>query len=57
MDYRKSNLDDIVGNNEPDIIFLPGDEPDMSSSVLTGYRQAQVAHNDETVARYCANRK
>ena len=56
MDYRKSNLDDIIGNNEPDIIFLPGDEPDMSSSVLTGYRQAQVAHNNETVLLYDSKR-
>jgi len=52
MDYRKSYLDDIVGNNEPDVLFLPGDEPDMSSSVLSGYRQAQVAHNNETVLLY-----
>ena len=52
MDYRKLCLDEIVRNNEPDIIFLPGDEPDMSSSVLSGYRQAQVAHNNETVLLY-----
>jgi len=50
------DLDDIVGNNEPDIIFLPGDEPDMSSSVLSGYRQAQVAHNSETVLLYDSKR-
>jgi hypothetical protein len=39
IDYRKSYLDDIVGNNKPDILFLPGDEPDMSSTVLSGYGQ------------------
>jgi hypothetical protein len=56
MDYRKSYLDDIIGNNEPDVIFLPGDEPDMSSSALTDYRQAQVAHNNDTVLLYDSKR-
>ena len=56
MDYRKSYLDEIVRNNEPDVIFLPGDEPDMSSSVLSGYRQAQVAHDSETVLLYDSKR-
>ena len=56
MDYRKSYLDDIIGNNKPDVIFLPGDDPDMSSSALTDYRQAQVAHNNDTVLLYDSKR-
>jgi hypothetical protein len=56
IDYRKSYLDDIVGNNKPDILFLPGDEPDMSSTVLSGYGQAQVAHKNETVLLYDTTR-
>jgi hypothetical protein len=33
MDYRKAYLDEIGRNNEADVIFLPGDEPAMWSSV------------------------
>ncbi|CAC5397810.1 unnamed protein product [Mytilus coruscus] len=56
QNYRHSYLNEIIGHDEPDILFLPGDKPDMSSSVLTDYRQAQVAHNHETVLLYDTKR-
>ncbi|XP_071173832.1 uncharacterized protein [Mytilus edulis] len=56
QNYRKSYLDDIIGDNEPDILFLPGDDPDMSSPVLKDYRQTQVHHNHETVLLYDTKR-
>ncbi|XP_076111888.1 uncharacterized protein LOC143080091 [Mytilus galloprovincialis] len=56
QNYRHSYLNEIIGHDEPDILFLPGDNPDMSSPVLTDYRQAQVAHNHETVLLYDTKR-
>ncbi|XP_063440655.1 uncharacterized protein LOC134721510 [Mytilus trossulus] len=56
QDYRKSYLKDVIGDNEPDLLFLPGDDPDMSSSELNDYRQTQVHHNHETVLLYDTKR-
>ncbi|XP_063443184.1 uncharacterized protein LOC134723525 [Mytilus trossulus] len=56
QEYRNSYLNDVVGQNQPDLLFLPGDKPDMSSPVLTDYRQAQVVHNQDTVLLYDTKR-
>lgn len=56
QNYRHSYLNEIIGHDEPDILFLPGDEPDMSSPVLTDYRQEQVAYKHETVLLYDTKR-
>lgn len=56
QDYRKSFLEDVIGNDEPDILFLPGDHPNMKSSVMAEYDQVNVLHNNDTILLYDTKR-
>ncbi|CAC5397814.1 unnamed protein product [Mytilus coruscus] len=53
---RRSYLDDVMWHNGPDILFLPGDNLDMSSLALEDYRPAKVAFNLDTVLLYDTKR-
>ncbi|XP_063440653.1 uncharacterized protein LOC134721508 [Mytilus trossulus] len=49
-------FDDVISRNDPDIVFLHGDNPDMNSVALKDYRPAKVAFNLDTVLLYDTTR-
>ena len=54
--FRKPIWEQVIGDAEPDILFLPGDQPDMKSTILSEYKQANVTHNNDTVLLYDTKR-
>ena len=56
QNFRKPILEQIIGDEEPDIMVLPGDQLDMRSKILSEYKQATVEHNNDTVLLYDTKR-
>lgn len=53
---QKSYLNDVIWQNEPDMVFLPGDNPDMTSFALNDYRPVNLAFSSESVLLYDSKR-
>ncbi|VDI84280.1 Hypothetical predicted protein [Mytilus galloprovincialis] len=53
---QKSYLNDVIWQNEPDMVFLPGDNPDMTSFALNNYRPVNLAFSSESVLLYDSKR-
>ncbi|XP_062587428.1 uncharacterized protein LOC134249089 [Saccostrea cucullata] len=55
-DFRQSNLRQLVENESPDIMFLPGDNPGPDTFTHTSYQQLLDPTNNETVLLYDSTR-
>lgn len=55
-DFRNANLRDIVQHERPDIMFLPGDNPDPDTFPRTSYQQLLDPTHNETVLLYDSTR-
>lgn len=55
-DFRNANLRDIVENERPDIMFLPGDNTDPDTLTQTSYQQLLDPAHNETVLLYDSTR-
>lgn len=51
-DFRRDNLRNLVENERPDIMFLPGDSPGEDTFTQTSYQQLMDPAHYETVLRY-----
>uniref|UniRef100_K1PIC0 Putative E3 ubiquitin-protein ligase HERC2 n=1 Tax=Magallana gigas TaxID=29159 RepID=K1PIC0_MAGGI len=55
-DFRRDNLRNLVENERPDIMFLPGDNPSPNTFTQTSYQQLLDPTNNETVLLYDSTR-
>lgn len=55
-DFRRVNLRNLVENERPDIMFLPGDSPGEDTFTQTSYQQLMDPTNNETVLLYDSTR-
>ena len=55
-DFRRANLRNLIENERPDILFLPGDNLDPDTFTQTSYQQLMDSTHNQTVLLYDSTR-